>query len=72
MTAANRFFPMDQLLLCRSESSDLTEATVRVDGDARTDAAVDPQLYGKFCEHLGRNVYGGMDTQILLNPTFGY
>jgi alpha-N-arabinofuranosidase len=28
-------------------------------------------LFGKFCEHLGANIYGGMEAQILFNPTFG-
>jgi len=63
---------MDQRLLCHSESSDPTAASVRVDAEARADTTVDPQLYGKFCEHLGRNIYDGMDAQILLNPTFGH
>ena len=27
-------------------------------------------LTGKFCEHLGNNIYNGMDAQILRNPTF--
>jgi alpha-N-arabinofuranosidase len=30
---------------------------------------ISPLLYGKFCEHLGRNIYQGMDAQILVNPT---
>ncbi|MFH1571772.1 MAG: hypothetical protein ABIL09_27530, partial [Gemmatimonadota bacterium] len=28
-------------------------------------------LFGKFCEHLGANIYQGMEAQILLTPTFG-
>ena len=27
-------------------------------------------ITGKFCEHLGSNIYQGMDAQILRNPTF--
>ena len=27
-------------------------------------------ITGKFCEHLGANIYNGMDAQILRNPTF--
>ena len=27
-------------------------------------------LTGKFCEHLGANIYNGMDAQVLRNPTF--
>lgn len=32
---------------------------------------ISPLLTGKFCEHLGWNIYNGMDAQILRNPTFG-
>lgn len=31
---------------------------------------VAPFLLGKFCEHLGHNIYHGMEAQILRNPTF--
>ena len=31
--------------------------------------AVSPYLFGKFCEHLGNNIYQGMEAQILFNPT---
>jgi alpha-N-arabinofuranosidase len=46
-------------------------ATVRIEGAVRSPYVVSPKLYGKFCEHLGHNIYGGMDAQILFNPTFG-
>jgi alpha-N-arabinofuranosidase len=47
-----------------------TEATVRVDPDVRG-TPVEPNLFGKFAEHLGQNVDGGMHAQVLINPTFG-
>ncbi len=31
---------------------------------------IPPFLTGKFAEHLGNNIYNGMDAQILRNPTF--
>ena len=46
-------------------------AYLRIDADRPAAHAVRPQLYGKFCEHLGANVYHGMEAQILLNCTFG-
>ena len=45
-------------------------ATLVVDPTARSPHRVSPLLYGKFCEHLGRNVYQGMEAQILRNSTF--
>ena len=45
--------------------------TVRIDGSVRSPYKVNPMLFGKFCEHLGSNIYSGMEAQILLNPTFG-
>lgn len=33
-------------------------------------SAIPRYLTGKFAEHLGRNIYNGMDAQILRNPTF--
>ncbi len=43
-----------------------------LDIDARQVAAypIPRNLSGKFCEHLGANIYNGMDAQILHNPTF--
>ena len=46
-------------------------ATIRVDAAVRSPYKVSPQLFGKFCEHLGFNIYGGMEAQILFNPTLG-
>jgi len=36
----------------------------------RVGDVIPAHLFGKFCEHLGRNIYHGMDAQILHNPTF--
>ncbi|XVH33089.1 alpha-L-arabinofuranosidase C-terminal domain-containing protein (plasmid) [Haloferacaceae archaeon DSL9] len=38
---------------------------------ARRGDPVDERLFGKFCEHLGRNIANGMHAQVLCNPTFG-
>ena len=46
-------------------------ATVAVDLSVRSPHTVNPLLFGKFCEHLGYNIYQGMHAQILYNPTFG-
>jgi alpha-N-arabinofuranosidase len=46
-------------------------ATVWIDGSVRSPYRVSPKLFGKFCEHLGSNIYHGMEAQILFNPTFG-
>ncbi|HEX6970628.1 MAG TPA: hypothetical protein VF234_00200, partial [Limnochordia bacterium] len=43
------------------------QGTVRVRG-GRADRAVPRELFGKFTEHLGRNVYGGAWAQLLVNP----
>jgi len=42
-----------------------------VDTSVKSPSPVTPRLFGKFCEHLGANIYHGMDAQILDNPTFG-
>ena len=47
----------------------MTELTV--DASIRSPYPVNPRLYGKFCEHLGANIYHGMEAQILFNCTFG-
>ena len=36
----------------------------------RREGAISPLLFGKFTEHLGRNVYHGIWAQVLLNPGF--
>ena len=52
-------------------SEDAGRARVTVDLEARSPVRVSPLLFGKFCEHLGSNIYGGMEAQVLRNPTFG-
>lgn len=47
-----------------------SQASLTLDLSRRSDYRISPLLYGKFCEHLGRNIYQGMDAQILINPTF--
>ena len=52
-------------------ADDGTNASISVDAGARASAPLSPYLTGKFCEHLGSNIYNGMEAQILRNPTFG-
>jgi len=47
-------------------------ARLAIDATVRSPHPVNPLLYGKFCEHLGTNIYQGMEAQILFNPTFGH
>lgn len=49
---------------------DPSRATVRVHADLPVGPPVPELLTGKFAEHLGANIYGGMSAQILANPTF--
>lgn len=59
---------------CLFEFEPLAEsgrARLSVDLSARCPHPVERMLYGKFCEHLGYNIYGGMEAQILHNATFG-
>ena len=46
------------------------QATLTVAAAQRSQHPVNPLLFGKFCEHLGANIYHGMEAQILLNCTF--
>lgn len=46
-------------------------AEVRVRAGEPAGQAIPKYITGKFCEHLGDNVYHGMDAQVLRNPTFG-
>jgi len=46
-------------------------ATLTLRPEARGEHPVNPLLLGEFCEHLGSNIYQGMEAQILHNPTFG-
>lgn len=47
-----------------------TQAVIRVRTAQRAPQPVPRFLTGKFAEHLGFNIYHGMDAQILHNPTF--
>ncbi len=60
--------PVELFECWRSEGNG---ARIVVDASRPAPWQVSPFLYGKFCEHLGANIYGGMDAQILQNPTFG-
>jgi alpha-N-arabinofuranosidase len=57
-------------LLVHAPSSDSAKATLSIDASRKSPHAIPPYLYGKFCEHLGTNIYNGMDAQTLRNPTF--
>jgi len=46
-----------------------SEATLRVRAADRSPYPICKYITGKFCEHLGFNIYHGMDAQILHNPT---
>jgi alpha-N-arabinofuranosidase len=52
------------------ETKDPARATVRVRAAQRSRHLIPKYITGKFCEHLGFNIYNGMDAQILRNPTF--
>jgi alpha-N-arabinofuranosidase len=58
-------------LLVHKPHADSTKATLSIDASRKRAEPINPNLYGKFCEHLGFNIYHGMDAQILRNPTFG-
>ncbi len=53
-----------------NEASAAGKATIRVDVRRPGLEPIPRYLTGKFCEHLGSNIYNGMDAQILRNPTF--
>src|SRR5689334_18241239 len=52
------------------DSADASRATVRVHVSDRSPYRIPADITGKFAEHLGSNIYNGMDAQILRNPTF--
>ena len=58
-------------LFVHTIGTDVKKATLTVDAAKKSAHTVNPYLYGKFSEHLGHNIYHGMDAQILRNPTFG-
>ena len=52
-----------------SERSD-AGAEIHLYTEEKASEPISRYLYGKFTEHLGRNIYGGMWAQILNNPGF--
>jgi alpha-L-arabinofuranosidase len=52
------------------ESKESSNATLRVRAAERSPHRIPAYITGKFAEHLGWNIYNGMDAQILRNPTF--
>lgn len=50
-------------------STNESEATLRVFADQQSPYRIPAFVTGKFAEHLGENIYGGMFAQILRNPT---
>ncbi len=46
------------------------EARVFIDCRRKADKPINRNLFGKFTEHLGRNIYNGMWAQILENTSF--
>ncbi|MDI7276678.1 MAG: alpha-N-arabinofuranosidase, partial [Anaerolineae bacterium] len=59
-------------LLEHTPQAEPGRARLAIDATVRSPYRVNPLLYGKFCEHLGANIYNGMEAQILFNPTFGH
>ena len=53
------------------ESNDASNAVLRVHAGQRSPYPISRYLTGKFAEHLGSNIYKGMDAQVLENPTMG-
>ena len=45
-------------------------ATLRVRARDRSPDPIPRYITGKFTEHLGNNIYNGIEAQILRNPTF--
>ena len=62
--------PFDRRRRPRARRPAAKEATIRVRAAERAKEAIPKYITGKFCEHLGTNIYNGMDAQILRNPTF--
>lgn len=58
-------------MLEHKKTSVRDRAFLTVEGAHRAPWKISPWLFGKFTEHLGANVYYGIEAQILRNPTFG-
>ncbi len=52
------------------QTQDPSRAVLRVRAAERSSHPIPRFITGKFAEHLGWNIYNGMDAQILRNPTF--
>lgn len=59
----------NKALFSFTASTEPARATLTIDASRKATNAVSPYLFGKFCEHLGNNIYQGMEAQILFNPT---
>lgn len=69
MTLAGLAFPTTSPLEAFSRRS-ASQATIEVRTTEPLGPPIDRALFGKFTEHLGRNVYGGAWAQALENPGF--
>jgi alpha-N-arabinofuranosidase len=56
--------------IARGGEHPAAEATLLVHAADLAPFHLPRNLAGQFCEHLGANIYNGMDAQILRNPTF--
>jgi len=56
--------------LLQAADAAIGEATLHIYAGETGAYSIPRNLTGKFCEHLGANIYNGMDAQILRNPTF--
>jgi alpha-L-arabinofuranosidase len=63
--------PLEQHTVIRrvSPSDSQTNASLVVNTQDRSAFTIPKFITGKFCEHLGNNIYNGMDAQILRNST---
>ena len=62
--------PPPQELFVYHPTDDPHHARLEIDASRRAGVPLHAHLLGKFCEHLGTNIYQGMDAQILFNNTF--
>ena len=53
-----------------STSTPSADTRITIDAGTRAESPVNRLLFGKFTEHLGRNIYNGMWAQILQNSSF--
>lgn len=58
-------------LFRHTPTDERSAATLAVDTTMVADHRIPDKLFGKFAEHLGWNIYHGMDAQLLYNPTVG-